>query len=92
MKTMLLSLAAAGTMLSTLASSALAAPVEAQTNEPSAADPDAAASASYGIPNCKTKAFYDLCTAKNAEAYCDITGFHCNFHKQCAEVCFCEPN
>lgn len=50
----------------------------------------AASAVGYGAPKCKSKALYDLCTAANAEAYCDATGFHCNFMASCKDVCWCE--
>jgi hypothetical protein len=31
----------------------------------------------------------DLCLAQNAEAYCDVTGFHNKFMKSCQGACFC---
>ncbi|KAK4460878.1 hypothetical protein QBC42DRAFT_288048 [Cladorrhinum samala] len=39
---------------------------------------------------CKTAALFALCTAENASATCDATGFHCNFMAACAKNCWCE--
>ncbi|KAL2261745.1 hypothetical protein VTK26DRAFT_3452 [Humicola hyalothermophila] len=52
--------------------------------------PSMAVAADYGAPRCKSKALFDLCTASNADAYCDAQGFHCNFMASCKEVCWCE--
>ncbi|AEO66413.1 uncharacterized protein THITE_2114499 [Thermothielavioides terrestris NRRL 8126] len=45
--------------------------------------------ANWGSPQCKSAALYDLCTAANAGAYCDATGFHNNFMDSCHGVCWC---
>ncbi|KAK4161082.1 hypothetical protein QBC43DRAFT_107771 [Cladorrhinum sp. PSN259] len=39
---------------------------------------------------CKTPSLLALCTAENANASCDVTGFHCNFMASCAKNCWCE--
>ncbi|EGS21768.1 uncharacterized protein CTHT_0036350 [Thermochaetoides thermophila DSM 1495] len=50
-----------------------------------------AVAANWGQPQCKTQALYDLCTASNAEAYCDSVGFHNNFMASCKPPnCWCE--
>ncbi|KAK4188301.1 hypothetical protein QBC35DRAFT_208640 [Podospora australis] len=52
--------------------------------------PNAQTAANYGSPKCRSAGLYDLCTSGNAGAYCDATGFHCNFMAQCAKNCWCE--
>ncbi|KAK4226547.1 hypothetical protein QBC38DRAFT_456083 [Podospora fimiseda] len=42
------------------------------------------------IPRCKNQGLTDFCLARNANAYCDRTGFHNNFMAQCAANCWCE--
>ncbi|KAK3985149.1 hypothetical protein QBC44DRAFT_374384 [Cladorrhinum sp. PSN332] len=39
---------------------------------------------------CKTPALLALCTADNANATCDVTGFHCNFMASCGKNCWCD--
>ncbi|KAK4240515.1 hypothetical protein C8A03DRAFT_13171, partial [Achaetomium macrosporum] len=95
-----LTLLAAGALL--LVSQTFAAPmVEPRdtTDTAAASDSDSASAGksaaastavNYGSPRCKSAALYDLCTANNADAYCDGTGFHCNFMASCKRVCWCE--
>lgn len=70
--------------------------VEADTASDAASEttggksPAAASTANYGSPKCRSAGLYDLCTSGNSGAYCDVTGFHCNFMVQCAKNCWCE--
>ncbi|KAK4226546.1 hypothetical protein QBC38DRAFT_480065, partial [Podospora fimiseda] len=40
-------------------------------------------------PHCKTAALEALCLTSNAQAYCDVTGFHNNFPTSCDKNCWC---
>ncbi|KAK3938250.1 hypothetical protein QBC46DRAFT_441278 [Diplogelasinospora grovesii] len=71
-----------------LASVAIAAPVETAQTE--AQSPESVQSAAWGTPQCQTAALYDLCTAKNAGAYCDAMGFHNSLPASCKGMCYCE--
>jgi hypothetical protein len=71
-----------------LAPTALAAPVESASAD-SSKEPQMAAAANYGQPQCKTAMMNDLCLSDNADAYCDVTGFHNEFMKSCAGNCYC---
>ncbi|KAK4126507.1 hypothetical protein N657DRAFT_679418 [Parathielavia appendiculata] len=71
----------------------VAAPVEATADDGvtnGGKTPAAAVAANYGTPHCKSAALLNLCTADNANAYCDATGFHCDFTASCKNVCWCE--
>jgi hypothetical protein len=90
----LLSLLAAGALLF-VSQTAVAAPTTDADSDSDAASagkqPTAAGTAVvWGSPQCKSPQLYDLCTADNAEAYCDGTGFHNNFMASCKGVCWCE--
>ncbi|KAK4226552.1 hypothetical protein QBC38DRAFT_221165 [Podospora fimiseda] len=39
---------------------------------------------------CKTAALLALCTAENANARCDVTGFHNDFMASCGKNCWCD--
>jgi hypothetical protein len=67
----------------------LAAPVESTNDTAGKGSPKATTAANYGTPQCKSAMMNDLCLAQNAEAYCDVTGFHNNFMKSCQGACFC---
>jgi len=68
----------------------LAAPVESTNNNSAGkGSPKATTAANYGTPQCKSAMMNDLCLAQNADAYCDVTGFHNNFMKSCQGNCFC---
>ncbi|KAL2170458.1 hypothetical protein VTG60DRAFT_4838 [Thermothelomyces hinnuleus] len=69
--------------------STLAAPVESNDSSAKGKAPQAAAASKYGTPQCKSAMMNDLCISNNANAYCDVTGFHNDFMKSCAGNCFC---
>ncbi|KAK3307353.1 uncharacterized protein B0T15DRAFT_510636 [Chaetomium strumarium] len=95
-----LSLLAAGALLfvsqtvaaPTTTDAAAASDSDSDNNSASAGKSAAAAgtAVNWGSPQCKSRQLYDLCTADNAGAYCDGTGFHNNFMASCKGVCWCE--
>ncbi|KAK4099717.1 hypothetical protein N658DRAFT_487507 [Parathielavia hyrcaniae] len=72
--------------------SAMAAPVETTANGTGDGvnTPVAVVAANYGTPHCNSNLMLAFCTADNAHAYCDATGFHNNFMAQCKRPnCWC---
>ncbi|KAL2022893.1 hypothetical protein VTK56DRAFT_4424 [Thermocarpiscus australiensis] len=96
MKSITSLLAMGSALLLLLPQAMLAAPAQpnGNNNNNNGADNKAhtvSTTANYGTPHCKVPPLYDLCTADNADAYCDATGFHNNFMASCKPpVCWCE--